>query len=277
MPKAKRKAVAKAKISTQPSTNRRTRSSVRAESKVKIKEEAQESAPQPSPARVKANRRINVKAETSTIPPKQPPLFFWKETEREGGFLSPWYRSTFQSNGRTYQSAGQCIIAAKARTFGDKGTLKRILATADAEELKALGDSVKDFNENQWQSHGANFANDANMAKFTRGKQSKSLLQRLNDLGTRELVFADPSDSFLGIGYEAVEAEHVDREQWGDNMFGKSLNFVRLTMDKEQEVKVDKTKKQKTKQKKKKSTRREDSEPFDASIFDVGGRLSIWW
>jgi hypothetical protein len=95
-------------------------------------------------------------------------------------------------------------------------------------------------------------------------------LRRLKKLGKRELVFADPSDAVLGIGFNATEAEEVDREQWGANVFGKSLDAVR-----EQE----KVKGKKANATKKPVSRR--AAPgygdFDTSIFDIGGRMSINW
>jgi hypothetical protein len=103
-------------------------------------------------------------------------------------------------------------------------------------------------------------------------------LKRLKKLGKRELVFADPSDAVLGIGFGLAEAEEVDREQWGVNVFGKSLDAVR------EQVEAKRYKARATKKKKKKKKKNlfvTQAMPrdrcFDASVFDVGGRMSIWW
>lgn len=100
--------------------------------------------------------------------PEEPPLFFYKETEPEGGFLSLWYKAPFKTGEITYQSAGHAILAAKARLFDDKvfiptahqsnnesntyqEALERILAAENAEEQLTLGNNVKGFDESVWQ------------------------------------------------------------------------------------------------------------------------------
>ena len=64
------------------------------------------------------------------------------------------------------------------------------------------------------------------VARFLHGTESEELLNRLTKLGERELVFADPSDSYFGIGFDASEAMRVEREKWGFNVTGQSLKAV---------------------------------------------------
>jgi predicted NAD-dependent protein-ADP-ribosyltransferase YbiA (DUF1768 family) len=91
MPKAKSKAIPKAKSKAMPK------------------------------AKPKAKSRARLKAESKAAPKaQQKPLFFWLETETEGGFLSPWYRAPFYDQGRTYLSVGQWVMAAKAQLFHDE-------------------------------------------------------------------------------------------------------------------------------------------------------------
>ena len=108
----------------------------------------------------------------------------------------------------------------------------------------------------------------ANMAKFTSDDtESRALLNQFKKLKNRELIFADPSDAVLGIGLSIDEAKEMNREQWGANVFGKSFDAVRNHV-KETSRTTKMTKKQKT-------TQPYDS--FDSSIFDVGGRMSVYW
>jgi hypothetical protein len=94
-------------------------------------------------------------------------------------------------------------------------------------------------------------------------------LKRFKKLGKRELVFADPSDAVLGIG---VASEEADREQWGVNVFGKSLDAVR------EQVEAKRYKARATTKKKVFTTQAVPRDRcLDASVFDVGGRMSIWW
>ena len=52
-------------------------------------------------------------------------------------------------------------------------------------------------------------------------------MNRLAKLGDRELVFADPTDGYLGIGLDVEEAKTADRESWGRNELGKSFERLR--------------------------------------------------
>ena len=101
MPRAKRKVLDKSKssIKASASTKRNSRS---------------------TPRRQAESEAIMQHSAAPTAEANEPPLFFWKETEKEGGFLSPWYKSQFKNEGATYESVGHAIMAEKARIFGDK-------------------------------------------------------------------------------------------------------------------------------------------------------------
>ena len=108
----------------------------------------------------------------------------------------------------------------------------------------------------------------ADISKFTSDDtESRDLLNQFKKLKNRELVFADPSDAVLGIGLSIDEAKEMDREQWGTNVFGKSFDAVRNLM----------TETSKTTNMTKKRKKAKPYDPFDSSIFDVGGRMSIYW
>jgi hypothetical protein len=83
------------------------------------------------------------------------------------------------------------------------------------------------------------------------------------------MVFADPADDVLGIGFSISDAEGVDRNQWGANVFGKSLDVVRTL------AKAPGNRARATAKLKKNTAAGNGS--FDTSIFDVGGRLSVYW
>ena len=89
MPKVTRKAAAKAKAPANPRPNSRS----------------------------KANATSKAKAAAD----RNAPIFFHDvEDSGEWGFLSPWWSCEFEVKGVAYQSAGQYILAEKARAFGDK-------------------------------------------------------------------------------------------------------------------------------------------------------------
>lgn len=114
-------------------------------------------------------------------------------------------------------------------------------------------------------SGASRIARKANIHKFTSDDtESRDLLRRLKNLGDQELVFADPSDAILGIGFSAAEAKAADRVQWGANAFGKSLDAVRNL--------VEVTGKTANATKKRKRTQAAAPHgPSDTSMFDIGG------
>jgi predicted NAD-dependent protein-ADP-ribosyltransferase YbiA (DUF1768 family) len=63
------------------------------------------------------------------------------------------------------------------------------------------------------------------MFKFS--SNMPDLRKQLEALGSREIVFADPSDAFLGIGFGVDEADEVCRSKWGANVFGKAVEVAR--------------------------------------------------
>lgn len=92
-------------------------------------------------------------------------------------------------------------------------------------------------------------------------------MNQFKKLGSRELVLAEPSDTVLGIGFSIDEAKDTDREQWGANVFGKSFDAVRNLV----------TETSRTTNRTKNRKKAKPYDPFDTSIFDVGGRMSIHW
>jgi hypothetical protein len=114
-------------------------------------------------------------------------------------------------------------------------------------------------------------AKTANIHKFTSDDtESRDLLRQLKALGNRELVFADPSDAILGIGFSVTDAKEADRAEWGANVFGKSLDAVR-TLVKTTNKNMNANKKHK------RSQAASSGGDLDTSIFDVGGRMSVNW
>ncbi|KAK7189063.1 hypothetical protein DPSP01_010352 [Paraphaeosphaeria sporulosa] len=229
MPKAKRKTVARSKASTK------------------------------SEAPTKSKNPTNSRAVPHIKSPSQSDRVYFHEPSEEHGFLSPWYTSHFTIKSEDYESAGQYILAEKARVFGDKKARQRILEEHDVEVLMTLGENIKGFDEKSWRRRVSRIAKTANMHKFlSDDAESRYLLRQLKKLATRELVFADPADSDLGIGFSAAEATEVGHAQWGANVFGKAIDEVRKT-------------------KAWKDQKASEQRVFDTSIFDVGGRLSVYW
>ncbi|PVH96320.1 hypothetical protein DM02DRAFT_124923 [Periconia macrospinosa] len=160
---------------------------------------------------------------------RQPAFYFWTDPNSEGGFLSPWYLCPFKYGGTVYNCAGQYILAAKAEFANDMESREKILLATTEDELKTLGDNIKNMPIEKWinDRYYMHFLETANRRKFLYSEQSQDLLEKFAKLGNRELVFCDPTDPYLGVGLSASEAETVGRESWGRNDYGKSFKALR--------------------------------------------------
>ncbi|KAK7191107.1 hypothetical protein PSPO01_02416 [Paraphaeosphaeria sporulosa] len=216
MPKAKRKTVSKGKSAAKGKVAAKSESTPKRKSKSK------------NGARSKDKPELNI---TVVIPKtsRRPTFFFWTDPESQGGFLSPWYNCPFEVGGEKYVSTGQYITARRAEIYRDRESLHKILLATREDEIKALADNIKDSSITEWSKHpDYHFhIHYANLRKFLYSDQSEDLLNRLANLGDRELVFADPTDLHLGIGLDASEAEKVGRKAWGKNAYGKSFEKLR--------------------------------------------------
>ncbi|KAH7396137.1 hypothetical protein BKA66DRAFT_409366 [Pyrenochaeta sp. MPI-SDFR-AT-0127] len=201
--------------------------------------------------KTKSNNSIRVNKEA--VAANEPPLFFWKESETEGGFLSPWYKSRFRVDGVMYESVGHAIMAEKARIFGGKEVLQLIIAAKSAEQQKIWGNNVKNFDEKRWQEEALMIATRANMSKFSYSTKPPNLQKQLLSIGEREIVLASPSDRLFGIGFGAAEAKTTSQDQWGQNLFGKSLDAVR------------------------RSIQQLNDPNFPAAFDKPGGKMNVYW
>jgi ribA/ribD-fused uncharacterized protein len=160
-------------------------------------------------------------------------LFFWGHQPRADGTLGPgclsqWWPTSFRVEGTTYRSAEQFMMAAKARLFGDANTERRIIATQEPAEAKALGREVRGFDENIWAEHRFGIVVAAGMAKFA---ENRDLRAYLGSTSGRVLVEASPRDRVWGIGLAASDEQARDPRQWrGLNLLGFALMDVRATL-----------------------------------------------
>jgi ribA/ribD-fused uncharacterized protein len=98
-------------------------------------------------------------------------LFFWGHRPRRGGGIGPgclsqWWPVPFQVGGVTYSTAEHYMMASKARLFGDEVTASRILGTSSPADAKALGRSVRGYEEKLWAESRYGIVVEGNTAKF---------------------------------------------------------------------------------------------------------------
>lgn len=66
------------------------------------------------------------------------------------GYLSNWYPSPFTADGQHFSSMEQYMMYHKAIFFGDQELADQILSTDNVGKIKALGRSVRNYNDLQW-------------------------------------------------------------------------------------------------------------------------------
>jgi ribA/ribD-fused uncharacterized protein len=159
-------------------------------------------------------------------------LFFWGHTSKtpEVGqhVLSQWWPAGFSVGGEHYPTAEHYMMAEKAGLFGDEGTRARILATGDPAAAKALGRSVKGFDEQLWAAYRFEIVVRASTAKFV---QNPGLGAWLVGTGDMVLVEASPKDAIWGIGLSANDARALDPRTWrGLNLLGFALMQARAEL-----------------------------------------------
>lgn len=160
-------------------------------------------------------------------------LFFWGHRPPLGGGIGPgclsqWWPVTFTLDGVPYGSAEHCMMAAKARLFGDERTADRIRAARTPGEAKTLGRQIADFDEETWRAHRWEIVLRASLAKF---EQNPPLREYLVTTGQRVLVEASPLDRIWGIGLAADDERAVQPARWrGPNLLGFALMEARAML-----------------------------------------------
>lgn len=159
-------------------------------------------------------------------------LLFWGHTPpKDGGIgrhvLSQWWPARIHDavEGCTYLSAEHYMMAGKARLFGDEGTRAAILAAATPAQAKALGRTVRGFDEQVWERERFRLVCAASVAKFA---QDRNLHTYLVDTGDAVLVEASPVDRIWGIGLAAADPRARQPAEWqGLNLLGFALMHAR--------------------------------------------------
>lgn len=138
----------------------------------------------------------------------------------------PMYETPFDSKttGITFNCNEQYMMFGKATLFEDEETGKRILAEKNPAKIKALGRTVKGFDQKKWDEWKVKIVTNGVFFKFS---QSPNLKQILLNTGDKELVEAAYNDRVWGIGFNEGNAKKTPRDKWGENKLGISLMEVR--------------------------------------------------
>lgn len=145
--------------------------------------------------------------------------------EEENGYLSNWYLSDFTIDGTTFSSMEQFMMFRKALYFNDQETAKKILDTKDVAAIKALGRSVTDYNDIDWNGVRQIIVYEGLCAKFM---QNELLKAKLKATGNTLLAECAVKDCIWGIGLSMKDPLRFDQTKWkGQNLLGYALMMVR--------------------------------------------------
>lgn len=152
-------------------------------------------------------------------------IYFW------GGIFSNWYKAKivlplWGSNEPTeFNCVEQYMMAAKAWRFGDSIALSQVMGTSDPKKQKAIGRTVKGFDQAAWSKEARDLVYPAIYAKFTQHEQLKQLILSTD---SRWIVEASPYDTVWGIGMDYLDPNIETPSAWkGTNFLGQISMRVR--------------------------------------------------
>lgn len=171
-----------------------------------------------------------VDIDTLSIDGNNKPAVYFHDPDKEYGFLSNWYMSSFELDGVTYSSMEQYIMYQKCILFGDTETAKQIINTDDVEKAKMMGRTAKGYNNTVWSGIRQVIAYRGLLAKF---EQNPDLKQKLLDTGDAYLVECAYSDKIWACGVHIDDGDRRDMSKWkGQNILGFALMEVRKELKK---------------------------------------------
>ena len=144
------------------------------------------------------------------------------------GYLSNWFLSDFTKNNTTFSSMEQYMMYQKAKLFQDNDIASKILQTSDAGKIKALGRSVKNYDDTIWNGTRQIIVYEGLLEKF---RQNEQLRKKLIETGNAILAECAVQDQIWGIGLSMKNEKRFDMTQWkGQNLLGFSIMMVRKAL-----------------------------------------------
>jgi ribA/ribD-fused uncharacterized protein len=138
---------------------------------------------------------------------------------------SNWQFSPMLIDSVKYSCVEQYMMSMKARLFGDRATLTKIMTTVIPKVQKQLGREVKGFDQDIWTDVAYEVVLRATVEKY---RQNPKLMILLQKSGNVEFVEASPYDTIWGIGLGPDNPDALDKTKWkGQNLLGKAITQAR--------------------------------------------------
>lgn len=155
-------------------------------------------------------------------------VFFWGHQVTNSiskTCFSQWYDAPFTEDDVQYMTAEHYMMAEKAKLFEDTDCYQKIIHAKNPGEAKALGRTVKYFDDETWVANRFDIVVRGNLLKFS---QNPTLGDFLVNTGKRVLVEASPVDKVWGVGLAADNPNIENPNNWkGLNLLGFALMEVR--------------------------------------------------
>lgn len=146
------------------------------------------------------------------------------------GCFSNFFPCKFKDNDIEYNCTEQYLMKKKQELFDplNQNLSNKILSTINPSEIKKLGRSVKNFNQEIWDLNKFNIMIDGLKLKFSQNIQLKT---KLKDTNNKKLYEASPYDRIWGTGFNRNDTLKKivsnDTSDFGENLLGKALEEVR--------------------------------------------------
>lgn len=151
-------------------------------------------------------------------------IYFHKPDE-EYGFLSNWYQSEFEVDGKKFTSCEQFIMYQKCKILGEYYLANQIMSTDDPAVQKELARNTAKYNERLWAGRRQAVAVRGLYAKFSQNEELKEKLLATNDA---YLVEASWTDRTWACGISMKSEDRKEMTKWrGANILGFALMEVR--------------------------------------------------
>jgi ribA/ribD-fused uncharacterized protein len=161
---------------------------------------------------------------------EEEPVLFFGSDESKGEFrtFSNMSNHPIDIEGVKYPTVEHYFQAMKAKEFNDEEMYNKIVKTKTAKAVKAVGKKVKNFVQEVWDSKREAVMEKAIRAKFV---QHPELRKQLLETGDKIIGFADPRNTFWGIGTGMESEKSKKPSKWrGQNKIGKILMALRTTL-----------------------------------------------